>query len=92
MALNPQKQINFDGVLFDFPLIGHHNQKMQVPQCWCAKNWASLNLIFQRSPKFYWGKKRLQVLWNKPQTKGFLDFAHAPSKVKATVTSGQRMV
>ncbi|MBK8632911.1 MAG: peptidoglycan synthetase [Saprospiraceae bacterium] len=88
MALNPQKQINFDGVLFDFPLIGHHNQKnASAAMLVCEKLGISQFDFFNDLQSFTGAKKRLQVLWNKPQTKGFLDFAHAPSKVKATVTS-----
>ncbi|HOY15600.1 MAG TPA: Mur ligase family protein, partial [Saprospiraceae bacterium] len=88
LGLSAQKQVVFEETHFDFPLIGRHNQKNASAAMLVCENLGIDRFdFFKYLQSFTGAKKRLQVLWNKPETKGFLDFAHAPSKVKATVTS-----
>lgn len=78
--------IYFEGNAYPFPLIGQHNlQNAGGAWCICQGLGLSFSDFLTALSAFRGAKKRLQLLAEVGNAKIFLDFAHAPSKVKATI-------
>lgn len=67
-------------------VFGEHNMKnLSAALEVCRKIGISDNDFFQSISSFHGAAKRLELIFNKDGLKIFRDFAHAPSKLKATV-------
>lgn len=88
IQLTHDKKILLDGKKYDFPLVGNHNQQ-NVSAAWkiCSELGISDHDFVNSLSGFTGASKRLQRLKVTEQGRTYLDFAHAPSKVLATVTS-----
>ena len=68
------------------PLIGQHNfANLQVAYQVCRYLGLSDEELVAAIPTFKGASRRMQVLADRPGFTSYLDFAHAPSKVRATV-------
>jgi len=68
------------------PLIGQHNfANLRAAYLLCRHLGLSDALLSGAIPSFTGASKRLQTLIDRPGFASYLDFAHAPSKVQATV-------
>ncbi len=85
---NDEMSIVFEGEIYPISIIGNHNlQNLNAARLVCLTLGINTRRFFKAIADFSGASKRLQKL---NDTKGrlvFLDFAHAPSKVKATTTS-----
>ncbi len=72
---------------YALPFTGTHNLKNMAAAC-TAANLMGLEKpeCFEAMQSFGGAEKRLQLVTDKPGFRVFRDFAHAPSKVKATLT------
>jgi UDP-N-acetylmuramate: L-alanyl-gamma-D-glutamyl-meso-diaminopimelate ligase len=82
------KLLTGEGREIPFHLIGAHNAAnamaaMQVVRALGLDN----DVFYQAIPSFKGASRRLQVLAENDQSTIFLDFAHAPSKLKATISA-----
>ncbi|MEZ5049783.1 MAG: Mur ligase family protein [Saprospiraceae bacterium] len=78
--------IMLNGEAYKFPMIGEHNLKnAQAAFLVCQELGVSQIEFFQALSTFTGAKKRLQLMNDNGKVKIFLDFAHSPSKLKATV-------
>ncbi|MBI9055366.1 MAG: peptidoglycan synthetase [Bacteroidales bacterium] len=69
-------------------IFGEHNlQNMNAAKLVCNKLDISDNDFYMAIAEFSGASKRLEVLAENTETKIFLDFAHSPSKLKATVNA-----
>ena len=67
-------------------VFGPHNQaNLKAAQLICEELGMSSETFYYHLQSFTGTAKRLQQLYNSENTKVFFDFAHAPSKLKATV-------
>ena len=90
--MNEQKlmEIEIDGQWYPTSLVGTHNAQNLNAAYLIARTLDIPNEIIGASLAHFKGaSKRLQLLAEKGGQKVFLDFAHAPSKVKATMDSIQ---
>ncbi len=73
---------------YPLAITGTHNmQNLKAAYLVCKELGVSKEIFFEALKEFKGAAKRLELLGESNQTKVFLDFAHAPSKVKATVDS-----
>lgn len=85
LEVNNDKKVEFDGDVYDISIIGNHNlQNMQAAMLVCENLGISGRNFMQAISDFNGASKRLQKLSDNGNRKIYLDFAHAPSKVKAT--------
>jgi len=80
--------IKIDTDKFNINLIGNHNlQNIKAAELVCGKLGLSQKDFYRSIDSFTGAHKRLELLREGHDQKGYiyLDFAHAPSKVKATV-------
>ncbi len=88
IEINDSKQIEVNGKLYKFPMIGHHNLKnASAARHVCSRLGVLEDDFFRALESFTGAKKRLQLLWQNHDSQAYLDFAHAPSKLKATIGS-----
>ncbi|HEB61891.1 MAG TPA: peptidoglycan synthetase [Bacteroidetes bacterium] len=67
-------------------IFGQHNlQNFKAAYLACKEVGISDAEFFEAIPSFKGASKRLQTLYRKKDAIAFLDYAHAPSKVKATI-------
>ena len=67
-------------------LVGRHNvQNMEAARQICALLDVKAHDFFVAMESFVGAQKRLELLWEAPGLRIYRDFAHAPSKVQATV-------
>ncbi len=86
LSLDRQNRINFENEVYTSPLIGKHNYQNMAGAMVCSKVLGMEESDFLKSMETFTGPaKRLQCLHMDDQTLIYLDFAHAPSKVNATV-------
>jgi UDP-N-acetylmuramate: L-alanyl-gamma-D-glutamyl-meso-diaminopimelate ligase len=79
-------RLEHDGVKYEMQVFGHHNmQNMQGAKLVCNQLGISDSRFYKAIMNFRGAGKRLQLLGKKDDTCVFLDFAHSPSKVEATV-------
>jgi UDP-N-acetylmuramate: L-alanyl-gamma-D-glutamyl-meso-diaminopimelate ligase len=78
--------INHQGASYPLRVFGRHNmQNIEGARLVCRNLGLSDQQFFEAIVHFGGAGKRLQLLGQTKQTSIFLDFAHSPSKVKATV-------
>lgn len=78
--------LEHEGVKYEMQVFGHHNmQNMQGAKLVCNQLGISDTRFYEAIMNFRGAGKRLQLLGKKDKTSVFLDFAHSPSKVEATV-------
>ncbi len=78
--------LSHDGVSYPLHVFGKHNmENIQAAVHICLRLGLTEDDILQALTTFRGAAKRLQPLFLSDQTKIYLDFAHAPSKVNATV-------
>ncbi len=78
--------INHQGASYPLRIFGRHNmQNIAGARLVCRQLGLSDEQFFRAIMQFGGAGKRLQLLGQKGQTSVFLDFAHSPSKVRATV-------
>ena len=77
--------VNHNHKEYPVSVIGRHNlSNMNAARIVCNRLGISDDAFFQSIADFKGASKRLQVLYNDELRTIYLDFAHAPSKVKAT--------
>lgn len=85
LKIDEQYRVEYQGKLYPFGLIGGHNlENTHAALLVCEKLGVSADDFFEALESFKGAGKRLQKIYETQESVGFLDFAHAPSKVKAT--------
>jgi len=85
---NDEMSIVFEDEIYPVSIIGNHNlQNLNAARLVCLTLGINTRRFFKAIADFSGASKRLQKLNNSKGRLVFLDFAHAPSKVKATTTS-----
>ena len=80
--------VEYGGEIYNFPLIGEHNlQNVNAALNICIELGVQVNKFFEALQSFKGAGKRLQKIFETKNAVGFLDYAHAPSKVKATTNA-----
>jgi UDP-N-acetylmuramate: L-alanyl-gamma-D-glutamyl-meso-diaminopimelate ligase len=83
---NGKTTIHIDEKQYSLAVFGAHNlQNMQAAYLVCAEIGVSAEAFFTAMQTFKGAAKRLQLLRETTSSVTYLDFAHAPSKVKATL-------
>ncbi|MEZ5014925.1 MAG: Mur ligase family protein [Chitinophagales bacterium] len=78
--------LKYAGKEYIFPVIGRHNmENMEGAKCICTQLGISASDFYTYMQTFRGAAKRMQVLRSTDDHIIYRDFAHAPSKVKATV-------
>lgn len=78
--------VSFDGINYSLSIFGEHNlQNLNGARFICNEIGISDKDFLASIVSFKGAAKRLQTLETKENTSIFLDFAHSPSKLKATV-------
>ncbi|HNE45044.1 MAG TPA: Mur ligase family protein [Chitinophagales bacterium] len=78
--------LDVDGAHYQFAIFGRHNmQNMEAAKNVCISLGISAHEFYEAMQSFTGAAKRLEVLKRSSDHIIFRDFAHAPSKVKATV-------
>jgi len=86
LEIDEYKKMRVEEQTFLFPLIGEHNlQNAEAARKVCLSLGISEIQFFEAFSSFPGPKKRLQRIWQKNSSYWFLDFAHAPSKLVATI-------
>ncbi len=87
IEVDTDKYVSIDNVKFRINLIGNHNlQNIKAAELVCNQLSVEPTTFYNSLQSFSGADKRLQLLHKGRESKGniYLDFAHAPSKVKAT--------
>lgn len=85
LKINEKKEVVFEGRTYTISTIGEHNlRNMQAAMLVCQSLGISGDTFLQHISDFIGASKRLQKLAGDDKRVFYLDFAHAPSKVKAT--------
>lgn len=88
LSIDGNKHVVYGGQQYKINTIGHHNlQNMHAALNVCLVLGITANDFFVAIEDFKGASKRLQKITEKSGQMFYLDFAHAPSKVKATTTS-----
>lgn len=83
---NKQIQIRYQNKLYPIQIFGKHNlQNIEAARAVCQKLNIPAEQFLQSITDFKGAAKRLEKWIDKPPFLVFRDFAHAPSKVKATI-------
>jgi len=78
--------LNFENKIYIFEIFGKHNmQNMEAARLVCNALNIGNETFYTAMESFKGAAKRLEILYKNEQGIVFRDFAHAPSKVKATV-------
>lgn len=78
----------YDNEKYEINIFGNHNmQNLNAALKVCHKIGVSTKDFFIAVKSFKGAAKRLQKLYQNNESKAYIDFAHAPSKVKATVSA-----
>ncbi len=81
-------RIRYNGTTYAVSVIGRHNlENMHAAMLVCGEVGISEEVFFNSISDFTGAQKRLQKLFDKNGKLVYLDFAHAPSKVKATCSA-----
>ncbi|MBI9062550.1 MAG: peptidoglycan synthetase [Marinilabiliaceae bacterium] len=82
---NGQCIINFEGTEYPMQVFGDHNlQNMKGALLVCQQLGIEADVFLKAMMSFKGAAKRLQLLAKNEHTNIYLDFAHSPSKLKAT--------
>jgi UDP-N-acetylmuramate: L-alanyl-gamma-D-glutamyl-meso-diaminopimelate ligase len=85
LPLDGQLRVNIANDWLNLPLIGHHNYQNMAAALVCAGLLGVSEHQFAKAMQSFTGaSRRLQVISNQRNKLVFIDYAHAPSKVKAT--------
>ena len=90
VEVDDHKNVVIEGRVYPINLIGNHNlQNIKAAELVCAKLGVSKIDFYKSLSTFQGAQKRLQILRKGKDGSGhiYLDFAHAPSKVKATTNA-----
>ena len=88
LPLTKDKKVSFEGKSFPISIIGNHNlQNMNAARLVCNSLGIDDDRFFDAISDFTGANKRLQKISDSGDRVVYLDFAHAPSKVKATTES-----
>ncbi|HMR89542.1 MAG TPA: Mur ligase family protein, partial [Saprospiraceae bacterium] len=88
LVKNDEMSIVFENEIYPVSIIGNHNlQNLNAARLVCLTLGINTRRFFKAIADFSGANKRLQKLNDSKDRLVFLDFAHAPSKVKATTTS-----
>lgn len=88
LSLTQNKKVSFDKNEYPISVIGNHNlQNMNAARLVCEQLNIDAQSFFRAIADFKGANKRLQKISDKNGRMVYLDFAHAPSKVKATTES-----
>jgi UDP-N-acetylmuramate: L-alanyl-gamma-D-glutamyl-meso-diaminopimelate ligase len=88
LSIDADKNVIYGGQGYKINTIGHHNlQNMNAALNVCVALGITAHDFFVAIEDFKGANKRLQKITEKSGQMIYLDFAHAPSKVKATTTS-----
>ncbi len=80
--------ITFNGKKYSLSIFGAHNlQNLNGARIVCAKLGISDELFLEAISSFKGAAKRLQTLKETAKSTIYLDFAHSPSKLKATINA-----
>lgn len=97
--VNDHTKVFYDGSSFTMHLIGRYNMENLCGAMKVCRDLGITEFVFLKSMESFRGAaKRQELLYEDNDRKIFLDFAHAPSKVKATVSGfrenfpGQKLV
>lgn len=83
--LSEGRDVVYGGKTYEYNLIGGHNlENTYAALLVCKQLGVSISDFFNALITFKGAGKRLQQIFESDSAIGFLDFAHAPSKVKAT--------
>jgi UDP-N-acetylmuramate: L-alanyl-gamma-D-glutamyl-meso-diaminopimelate ligase len=83
---NGRSVVLYNGKDYPVPVFGAHNfQNMAGAMNICKELGLSVDTFLSSMVTFKGASRRLQILVEKPEGAVFYDFAHAPSKVRATV-------
>jgi len=86
VELNEDRSISLGTANYNMQLIGSHNyQNMKAAQRICNDLGMSGKQFFRAMSAFIGADKRLEFIKNKKDRAVLIDYAHAPSKVEATV-------
>jgi len=85
-SANGHASLIVNGKKFQLEVFGKHNmQNISGAKAVCNQVGINDDVFYKAISTFKGASKRLQLLAENQNTKVFLDFAHSPSKVKATV-------
>ncbi len=85
LQIDENKDVIYEGDKYQYNLIGGHNLENTHAALLVCKNLGiETSDFFEALTNFKGAGKRLQQIFESGSSIGFLDFAHAPSKVKAT--------
>lgn len=85
---NGHYHVKLEGLSFELAIIGKHNlNNMQAAQKICAELGISARDFYQNIVTYKGAAKRLERIFDGGDKSIFLDFAHAPSKVKASLAA-----
>lgn len=88
LSIDAEKNVIYSGQSYKINTIGHHNlQNMHAALNVCLALGITEHDFFVAIEDFKGANKRLQKITEKSGQMIYLDFAHAPSKVKATTAS-----
>ncbi len=88
LVKNDEMSVVFENEIYPVSIIGNHNlQNLDAARLVCLTLGINTRRFFKAIADFSGANKRLQKLDDSKDRLVFLDFAHAPSKVKATTTS-----
>ncbi len=80
--------LKYQDFIVPLSVFGNHNlQNMKAAFYICHELGISSEQFFEAIPSFKGAAKRLETLYNSDTNLAFLDFAHAPSKAKATISA-----
>lgn len=83
-----KSKVFFNGIPISIKVFGKHNMKnMSAAFEVCKSLGIAEESFFASIASFEGAAKRLETIYNSPNGSVFRDFAHAPSKVRATVTA-----
>ena len=86
VELNAERSVTLGTSTYEMQLIGSHNyQNMKAAQRVCNDLGLSGKQFFRAMSTFVGAEKRLEFIKNKKDRAVIIDYAHAPSKVEATV-------
>jgi len=85
-------QVHHQNKTYNMPVFGQHNmQNMEAAHKVCSELGVTSEDFFTAMQSFRGAARRLEAVNTKAPLKVFRDFAHAPSKVKATVEALREM-
>jgi UDP-N-acetylmuramate: L-alanyl-gamma-D-glutamyl-meso-diaminopimelate ligase len=78
--------ISFEGKKYEFDFFGKHNmENMEAAHCVCRTLEINSHLFYQAMQSFSGAGRRLEKIYDSNECVIFRDFAHSPSKLRATI-------